>query len=106
MNEADRDINRAIVLRERARVASLNGLLDDASEAVSKLDGLATSSRDSVVMNAHESALGYLLARKGDLPAAADELSADPTHHSSWSNLPPSRKNSATPLPHKKRARA
>ncbi len=78
MNEADRDINRAIVLRERARVASLNGLLDDASEAVSKLDGLATSSRDSVVMNAHESALGYLLARKGDLPAAADELSADP----------------------------
>jgi tetratricopeptide (TPR) repeat protein len=78
MNEADRDINRAIVLRERARVASLSGLLDNASEAVSQLEGLATSSRDSVVMNAYESARGYLLARRGDLSAAADELSTEP----------------------------
>jgi tetratricopeptide (TPR) repeat protein len=78
MNESDRDVNRAIVLRERTRVASLNGLLDNASEAVSKLEGLATSSRDSVVMNAYESARGYLLFRQGDLSNAADELSADP----------------------------
>jgi tetratricopeptide (TPR) repeat protein len=78
MNESDRDIDRAIVLRERVRVASLGGLLDNASEAVSKLEGLATSSRDSVVMNAYESARGYLLAREGDLSAAADELSTDP----------------------------
>jgi hypothetical protein len=78
MNESDRDIDRAIVLRERARVASLSGLLDTASQAVSQLEGLATSSRDSVVMNAYESARGYLLARQGDLSAAADELSTDP----------------------------
>jgi tetratricopeptide (TPR) repeat protein len=78
MNESDRDIDRSIVLRERARVASLSGLLDNASEAVSQLEGLATSSRDSVVMNAYESARGYLLARQGDLSAAADELSTDP----------------------------
>jgi tetratricopeptide (TPR) repeat protein len=78
MNESDRDIDRAIVLRERARIAALNGLLDNASEAVSQLEVLATSSRDSVVMNAYESARGYLLARQGDLSAAADELSTDP----------------------------
>jgi tetratricopeptide (TPR) repeat protein len=78
MNESDRDIDRAIVLRERARVASLSGLLDATSQAVSQLEGLATSSRDSVVMNAYESARGYLLARQGDLSAAADELSTDP----------------------------
>jgi len=77
MNESDRDIDRATVLRERARIASLAGLLDIASEAVSQLEGLATSSRDSVVANAYESARGYLLARQGDLPAAAGELSAD-----------------------------
>jgi tetratricopeptide (TPR) repeat protein len=78
MNESDRDIDRATVLRERARIAALNGLLDNASEAVSQLEVLATSSRDSVVMNAYESARGYLLARQGDLSAAADELSTDP----------------------------
>jgi tetratricopeptide (TPR) repeat protein len=78
MNESDRDIDRAIVLRERARVASLGGLSDNASEAVSQLEGLATSSRDSVVMNLYESARGYFLARQGDLSAAADELSTDP----------------------------
>ena len=77
MNESDRDIDRAIVLRERIRIASVSGLVDKASEAVSQLEGLATSSRDSVVVNASESASGYLLARKGDLPAAADQLSAD-----------------------------
>ena len=53
-------------------------LVDNASEAVSQLKSLATSSRDSVVMNAYESARGYLLARQGDLSAAADELSTDP----------------------------
>lgn len=78
MLEADRDINRAIVLRERTRVASLNGLADNASQAVSQLEGLANSSRDSVVMNAYESARGYLLFQQGDLSTAADELSTDP----------------------------
>jgi tetratricopeptide (TPR) repeat protein len=78
MSEADRDMNRATVLRERARIGSLNGLVDDASEAVSQLEGLATSSRDTVVVNAYESARGYLLFQQGDLSTAADELAADP----------------------------
>jgi hypothetical protein len=77
MSEADRDINRATVLRERARIAALNGFVDNASEAVSQLEGLATSSRDSVVVNAYESARGYLLFQQGDLSTAADELAAD-----------------------------
>jgi len=38
---------------------------------------LATSSRETVFMNAYESARGYLLAQKGDLAAAADGLAAD-----------------------------
>ncbi len=78
MSEADRDINRAIVLRERARIASLIGLISNASAAVSQLEALANSSRDQVVVNAYESARGYLLLQQGDLSAAADELAADP----------------------------
>src|SRR5437588_821594 len=78
MSEADRDINRANVLRERARIASLNGRANDASEAIAKLKDLATSSRDLVVTNAYESARGYLLFQQGDLFGAADELAADP----------------------------
>lgn len=78
MSEADRDINRATVLRESARIASLNGRASDASEAVARLKELATSSRDLVVTNAYESARGYLLFRQGDLFGAVDNLAADP----------------------------
>jgi len=78
MIEVDRDINRATLLRERARIASRNGLTSDASAAVSQLESLANSSRDLVVVNAYESARGYLLSQQGDLSAAADELAADP----------------------------
>ncbi|HUC55276.1 MAG TPA: tetratricopeptide repeat protein [Candidatus Cybelea sp.] len=78
MSESDRVMNRATVLRERARVASLNGLAENASEAVSQIAGLANSSRDSLVMNTYESARGYLLVLQGDLSTAADELAADP----------------------------
>jgi lipopolysaccharide biosynthesis regulator YciM len=78
MSEADRDLNRSAALRERARIASLSGQLDDASAAVSQLEALANSSRDSVVMNAYESARGYLLLQKGDLAAAANALAAEP----------------------------
>src|SRR5882762_10376975 len=78
MSEADRDINRATVLRERARVASLHGLANDASQAVVRLKDLATSSRDLVVANAYESARGYVLFQQGDLFGAADQLAADP----------------------------
>jgi len=78
MSEADRIVNRATVLRERARVASLSGLSSEASAAVSQLEVLADSSRDLVVENAFESARGFLLFQQGDLSNAADELAADP----------------------------
>jgi len=78
MSEADRGVNRANVLSERARIAALSGFVENASEAVVQLEGLATSSRDSVVMNAYESARGYLLFQQGDLSNAASELAADP----------------------------
>jgi tetratricopeptide (TPR) repeat protein len=78
MSEADRILNRATVLRERARVASVSGLLSEASAAVSQLEVLADSSRDLVVENAFESARGFLLFQQGELSSAADELAADP----------------------------
>jgi tetratricopeptide (TPR) repeat protein len=77
MNESDRDINRALVLRERVRVASLSGLLQKAQDSLNQLESLASASRDTVVMNAFESARGYLLVQKGDLAGAADSLAAD-----------------------------
>jgi len=77
MSEADRDTNRANVLRERARVASLAGLPSDASEAVAQLKDLTISSRDLVVENAYLSARGYLFFHKGELSRAADDLAAD-----------------------------
>jgi tetratricopeptide (TPR) repeat protein len=78
MIESDRNINLATVLRERARVAALNSLTNDAVAALSQLEGLADSSRDLVVVNAYESARGYFLLRQGDFRGAADGLGADP----------------------------
>lgn len=78
MIESDRGVARAAVLREQARVAALNGLPDDAAKAVSKLEELATSSRDLLVQNSYECARGYLLFLQGDLDGAADEFAADP----------------------------
>jgi hypothetical protein len=78
MSEADRILNRATVLRERARVASLSGLSSEASAAISQLEVLADSSRDLVVENAFESARGFFLFQQGELSSAADELAADP----------------------------
>jgi tetratricopeptide (TPR) repeat protein len=77
MSEADRGVARATVLRERARVAALNRFTENAVEAISELEGLATSSRDLVVENAYESARGYLLFAQDDLTSAKDELAAD-----------------------------
>jgi tetratricopeptide (TPR) repeat protein len=77
MSESDRGIARATVLREVARVAALNGLSDLAASTISKLEGLATSSRDLVVENAYESARGFALFQQGDYPSAADELATD-----------------------------
>ena len=78
MSEADRGVARATVLRERARVAALNHLANIAVEAISELEGLATSSRDPVIENAYESARGFLLFTQGELTSAKDELAADP----------------------------
>jgi hypothetical protein len=58
-------------------VAALSGLSDLVASTISKLEGLATSSRDLVVENAYESARGFALFQQGDFPNAADELAAD-----------------------------
>jgi len=78
MSEADRGVARATVLRERARVAAFNHLTDNAVEAISELEGLATTSRDPVIENAYESARGFLLFTQDELTSAKDELAADP----------------------------
>jgi Flp pilus assembly protein TadD len=77
MNESDRGINRAAVLRERVRVAALQGQSKDAEQAASDLEALATASRDQLIQSYFESARGYLLASKGDYENAAEALSAD-----------------------------
>jgi tetratricopeptide (TPR) repeat protein len=77
MGEADRGVARAAVLRERARVAALNRLADNAVEAISELEALARSSRDLVVENAYESARGYLLFTQNELTSAKNELATD-----------------------------
>jgi tetratricopeptide (TPR) repeat protein len=77
MNESDRGLNRAAVLRERVRVATLQGQTKDAEQAVSDLEALATASRDQLIQSYFESARGYLLASKGDLENAVVGLSAD-----------------------------
>jgi tetratricopeptide (TPR) repeat protein len=77
MSEADRDVARASVLRERVRIASLSGLLDNAVEALSKLETLASSSGDILVQTVYESARGYLSSGKGDFAKATGQLAAD-----------------------------
>jgi tetratricopeptide (TPR) repeat protein len=77
MNESDRGLNRAAVLRERVRIEALQGQTQDAEQAVSDLEALATASRDQLIQSYFESARGYLLASKGDLENAAGGLSTD-----------------------------
>jgi len=78
MLESDRSIARATVLRERARVAALQGLSSESAQAISQLEKLATASRDLVVEACYESARGYQLAAQNDLQNAAEGLAADP----------------------------
>ena len=77
MNESDRGINRAAVLRERVRVLALQGKPGDAAQVLSELESLATTSRDQLMGSFFESARGYLLVAKGDFQGAAEGLSAD-----------------------------
>src|SRR5215467_6090916 len=72
MNESDRGLNRAAVLRERVRVLAHQGKSDDAGRTASELQALATASRDQLIASYYESALGYQLASKGDLQGAAE----------------------------------
>jgi hypothetical protein len=77
MSESDRNFNLATVLRESVRVASQNALVDVADAALSRLEKLATSSRDLIVENAYESARGFAFFQQHDYAAAADGLAAD-----------------------------
>jgi Tetratricopeptide repeat len=78
LSEVDRDISLAQVLRERVRTSARRGEFPLAEATVRKLEHLADLSRDLLVANSYESARGYLLAAKGDLAVAVDELAADP----------------------------
>ena len=78
MNESDRGIARAAVLRERVRVLVLQGQSSEVAPAISALEALATASRDQVIGSYFESARGYLAAAKGDFENAAEGLEADP----------------------------
>ena len=78
LTEVDRDSSLAQVLRERVRISARRGELALAEASVRRLEHLADLSRDLLVVNSYESARGYLLAAKGDLAAAVDELTADP----------------------------
>jgi tetratricopeptide (TPR) repeat protein len=77
MNESDRGIAHASVLRERVRVLALQGKSDEAGQILSQLEALATASRDQLIQSYFDSARGYLLASKGDYENAAQELAAD-----------------------------
>jgi tetratricopeptide (TPR) repeat protein len=78
LTEVDRDSSLAQVLRERTRISARRGELALAEASVRRLEHLADLSRDLLVVNSYESARGYLLAAKGDLAGAVDELAADP----------------------------
>jgi len=78
MLESDRGFNRAVILRERARVASLQGSSSEAAQAISELEALAKASRDQLVEACYESARGYVLAAQNNLADTAEGLAADP----------------------------
>src|SRR5215813_438089 len=78
MLESDRSVARATVLRERARIAVLQGQTRDANAAISRLEQLATESRDLVVEANYETARGFVFAAQKDFRNAADGLAADP----------------------------
>jgi tetratricopeptide (TPR) repeat protein len=78
LTEVDRDSSLAQVLRERTRISARRGELALAEASVRRLEHLADLSRDLLVTNSYESARGYLLAAKGDLAGAVDQLAADP----------------------------
>jgi tetratricopeptide (TPR) repeat protein len=77
MSEADRGIYRSTVFRDQVRVASSIGRSEVLDSAISKLESLATSSRDLVIQDIYESARGFAFFQKGDFANAAETLGAD-----------------------------
>ena len=78
MNDSDRGIARAAVLRERVRVEAQRGASREADQAIAELRALAAASRNQAIRGYFESACGYVLFSRRDFANAADELAADP----------------------------
>jgi len=78
MLESDRNVDRATVLRERVRVAALNGQSGEAAESTSQMETLATETRDIFVQACYETARGYTTIAQKDFQNAAEALAADP----------------------------
>lgn len=77
-SDADRVSSLAQSLREHARVAIAADAQPEASEAVHRLEQLASQSSDPLIENCFETAKGYLLIAQGDYFKASEELAADP----------------------------
>lgn len=76
MADSERGASIAAALAEEARIAARHGQIDVAEQAISKLAQSAAQSGDLLAGNNYETARGYLLVAQGNLPDAADELSA------------------------------
>lgn len=76
MADSERGASMAAALSEEARIAARHGQIDVAEQAISKLAQAAAQSSDLLAENDYETARGYLLVAQGNLPDAADELSA------------------------------
>jgi tetratricopeptide (TPR) repeat protein len=77
MQEADRNVALANVLREEVRVAVAAHQSEEASNAVQKLQQLCDASRDRLVESVHESAIGYRLLASGDYVKSTEQFKAD-----------------------------
>ncbi|PWT86988.1 MAG: hypothetical protein C5B58_00545, partial [Acidobacteria bacterium] len=77
MSDTDRHTAVASMLRERVRLLCLKGQIAAAGKAVTRLEELATKTRDQVIENCYDSARGYLLFVEGDYTGAVEELSTD-----------------------------
>jgi len=78
MLESDRNVYRATVLRERVRIAALNGESSEAIQSISQLETLATATGDLFVQACYETARGYNAIAHKDFQNAAEGLAADP----------------------------
>src|SRR5947209_20625669 len=66
MNDSDRGIARAAVLRERVRVEAQRGASREADQAIAELRALAAASRNQAIRGYFESACGYVLFSRRD----------------------------------------